>query len=77
MATVDMHRKFGEVWHVVSKICKQTYKQAHSVANVQLSIEWYRTVFYIAFKSRMFGLFAWVCLAQNYCLFSKSVTQKR
>jgi len=63
MATVDMHREFGKVWHVVFKICEQTYKH---------KLGWkcavtYRMVFYIAFKSRMFCLFAWVCLAQNYC----------
>jgi len=35
MATVDMHKKFGKVWHVLFKICEQTYKQTHSVGNVQ------------------------------------------
>jgi len=44
MATVDMHRKFGKVWHVVFKICEQTYKQTtHSVRNVHLSLERYST----------------------------------
>jgi len=32
MATVDMHRKFGEVWQVVFEICQPTYKtNTHSV----------------------------------------------
>jgi len=26
MATVDKHRKFGKVWHVIFKICEQIYK---------------------------------------------------
>jgi len=50
-----MHRKFGEVWHVVFKICKQTYNTLGWKRAVM-----YRTVFYIAFKPKMFGLF--VCL---------------
>ena len=48
MATVDMHRKFGEVWHVVFKICKKTYNQTNTLG-WKCAVS-FRTVFYIAYK---------------------------
>jgi len=56
--------KAGSVFEI--EICEQTYIYYSNTLGWKCAVI-YRMIFYIAFKPRMFGLFAWVCLARNYC----------